>query len=131
DQIPFVIYGTGTPGASVTITVESKGSATGVVAPDGTWAVRWTTPLPTATYTITTTIGSETTTGLLRVQLPGTLQRQFPFEPRRVYGIPEQLHPENYPEITDRWRIAPPPYELDENWRGRWVPFNNTYLKAD
>ena len=59
DQIPFVISGTGTPGASVTITVESKGSATGVVAPDGTWAVTWTTPLPTATYTITTTIGSE------------------------------------------------------------------------
>lgn len=131
DQVPFVISGTGTPGATVTVSVEKTGSATGVVAADGTWTVTWTTPLPTATYTITTTIGSETTTGLLRVQLPGTLQRQFPFEPRRVYGIPEQLHPENYLEMTDRWRIAPPPYELDENSRGRWDPYNKNILKGD
>ncbi len=132
DQIPFVISGTTTapPGTAVTITVESKGSMTTTVA-NGAWQATWTTPLPTGTYTITTAIGSDTTTGLLRVQLPTNLQRQFPFESRRVYGIPERLHPENYLEMTDRWRIVPPPYELDENSRGRWDPYNKNILKGD
>src|SRR5439155_10883746 len=98
---------------------------------DGASQVTWTAPLPTGTYTITTTIGGETMTGLLRVQLPGALPRQFPFEPQRVYGIPEQLHPENYLEMTDRWRIAPPPYELDENSRGKGDPYNKNILKGD
>jgi len=48
--------------------------------------VTWTTPLPTATYTITTTMGGETTSGLLRVQLPGALPRQSPFEQPRAFA---------------------------------------------
>ena len=134
DQIPFTISGTSNlpPGTPVTVAVESKDSATGSVGAGGAWQVTWTAPLPTGTYTITTTIGGESTTGLLRVQLPGILQRQFPFETRRlIYGIPEQPHPENYLEMTDRWRIVPPPYELDENSRGRWDPYNKNILKGD
>src|SRR5256885_11905138 len=46
------------------------------------------------------------------------------FEGRPVYGAAEELHADNYLEMTDRWRIAPPPYELDENSRGRWDPYN-------
>ena len=131
-MIPFTITGTGAPGAAVTVTVESRGSASGVVAPDGTWSVTWTTPLPTGTYTMTTTVGAETTERLLRVQLPGALQRQPLVEPQpRAFGAPEELHQENYLEMTDRWRIAPPPYELDENSRGRWDPYNKNILKGD
>jgi len=39
DQIPFTISGTTTqpPGTPVTVSVEKNGSATGVVAADGTW----------------------------------------------------------------------------------------------
>ena len=132
EHIPFTITGTGTPGAAVTVTVESHGGATAVVAPDGTWSVTWTAPLPTGTYTMTATVGGETTQRLLRVQLPGALQRQSLVEPPpRAYGAPEELHQENYLEMTDRWRIAPPPYELDEHSRGRWDPYNKNILKGD
>jgi len=133
EQIPFVISGTTTApaGTPVTVAVESKGSVTTTVV-NGAWQVTWAAPLATGTYEITTTIGGESTTGLLRVQLPGILQRQFPFETRRlIYGLPEQPHPENYLEMTDRWRIVPPPYELDEHSRGRWDPYNRNILKGD
>jgi hypothetical protein len=131
DHIPFVITGTGMPGAPITINVEGHGSATGTVAADGTWSVTWTAPLPTGSYTMTTSAGAESTTRILRVQLPGALPRQVPIETPRAYAVPEQLHPENYLEMTDRWRIAPPPYELDENSRGRWDPYNKNILKGD
>ena len=133
DAIPFVISGTtdATPGASVAVSIESKGSAATTVLPGGTWQLTWSAPLPTGTYTVTASIGSDTATQILRVQLPGNVQRQFPYEPPPVYGTLDVLHPENFLEMTDRWRIVPPPYELDERSRGTFDPYNKNILKGD
>ena len=67
NRIPFIITGTGTPGAAVTVSVDSHGSANGVVAADGTWSITWTEPLPTGTYVMTTTVGGASTGSFLRV----------------------------------------------------------------
>ena len=131
DAIPFTLRGTAPPNTAVSVAVEGHGAVTTTSLPDGTWSVTWTEPLPTGTYDVTTTIGGESVRGLLRVQLRGALPRQFPFDAQPVFGAPEQLHSENYLEMTDRWRIAPPPYELDEKSRGRWDPYNRNVLKGD
>ncbi|HWS71204.1 MAG TPA: hypothetical protein VN605_03785, partial [Thermoanaerobaculia bacterium] len=56
---------------------------------------------------------------------------QWPVEPQRVYGTSEVEHPESFLEMTDRWRIVPPPYELDEHSRGRLDPYHQNVLKGD
>ena len=85
----------------------------------------------TGTYTMTASIGSDTATQILRVQLPGNLQRQFPYEPPPVYETSQLPNPENFLEMTDRWRIVPPPYELNERSRGKLDPYNKNILKGD
>jgi hypothetical protein len=60
------------------------------------------------------------------------IQRQ-PLEPppEPVYGTIDTEHPESAMEMTDRWRIVPPPYELDEKSKGRFDPYNQNVLKGD
>src|SRR6202022_1323738 len=85
----------------------------------------------TGTYTITASIGSDTATQILRGQLPGNVKRQFPYQPPLVYGAPELPHPESFREMSKRWRLVPPPYELNERSRGRFDPYNKNVLKGD
>lgn len=131
--IPFVISGAtdATPGATVTVSIESKGSAATTVLAGGVWQLTWSAPLITGTYTMTASIGSDTATQILRVQLPGNLPRQFPYEPPLVYETPQLPNRENFLEMTDRWRIVPPPYELNERSRGKLDPYNKNVLKGD
>jgi hypothetical protein len=139
DAIPFTISGTtdAAAGTTVTMAIESQ-QATGVVGANGAWMVAWTTPLQTGTYEATVTIGNASTTQFVRVQLPGLVQRQWPVEPELQFGPIEMLS-DAFLTMTDRWRIAPPPYELDENSRGRKIgthgastdPYNRNLFKGD
>jgi hypothetical protein len=129
--IPFPIAGTTTqpPGTVVRVTIGTTSAET-VVAQDGTWRVIWTAPLKTGSYDATIAIGSEQTAEIVRVQLDGHLTRQLPLEEPSVYGTPEPVAAESL-AMPDRWRIPPPPYELDEHSRGPLDPYNRNILKGD
>jgi hypothetical protein len=133
ESVPFTISGTtsAAPGSVVTIAIEKRGSVTTTVAADGSWTATWATPIPTGTYTATATSGGETATQIVRVQLPSNLQRQFPYDAPLTYGSVELRDDGFGIAMTDRWRIATPPYELDERSRGRWDPYNQNRLKGD
>ena len=132
NTVPFTISGTATPNAHVRVEVEGAAGET-TADNTGNWSLLWTAPLKTGTYDVRITANGTTTTTLLRVQLPSNLQRQSPFgEAPPRYGSVEVLHPEAAMEMTDRWRIAPPPYELDENPRHRFLdPYNKNIFKGD
>ncbi len=131
DQIPFTLTGTtqSAPGTPVRIFIENAKAET-TVAADRTWSMFWTPPLKTGTYDVRIEIDGVTETRLLRVQLKGPLPRQSGIEPQLRF--PDPLSPEpSLQEMTDRWRIVPPAYELDEPSRGRLDPYNRNILKGD
>jgi hypothetical protein len=131
DQIPFTITGTtdAPPGTKVRLTLEGAVGET-TVANDGTWSVLWTAPLKTGTYDLNIAIDGKSESRILRVQLRGHLARQPGFETEPRFAEPEPPEP-SMQEMTDRWRIVPPPYELDEHSRGRFDPYNQNVLKGD
>jgi hypothetical protein len=139
EGVPFQITGSAAARALVTITVEKSGNGQTQADANGSWTLIWTAPVKTGTWTITATSGGETATQLLRVQLPSNLQRQSGIEAPPRYANPEIPHPESYQEMTDRWRITPPPYELTESPHGRAIgkngattdPYNQNLLKGD
>jgi hypothetical protein len=131
-EIPGTIGGTtdAPPGTRVEVIIHNAKAET-TVARDGTWSLVWTAPLKTGTYDAKITIGGETTHEIARVQLRGLLPRQSGIaerEPR--YADPFPPEP-SLQEMTDRWRIVPPPYELDERSRGPLDPYNQNILKGD
>lgn len=131
DRIPFTLTGTTTaaPGTRVAIFIENAKAET-TVANDRTWSILWTAPLKTGTYDVRIEIDGASETRLLRVQLRELLPRQSGIEPQLRF--PDPLPPEpSLEEMTDRWRIVPPPYELDERSRGRLDPYNQNILKGD
>ena len=132
ETVPFTIGGTtdAPPGTAVRVTVEDAISVA-QVQPDQTWSVYFTAPLNTGTYEARIEIGSASETRILRVQLrDGNLPRQPGVE--RVLRFADPLPPESsLQEMTDRWRIVPPPYELDARSRGRFDPYNQNVLKGD
>ncbi|HEX3070202.1 MAG TPA: hypothetical protein VHX14_16670, partial [Thermoanaerobaculia bacterium] len=139
EGVPFMLSGTSAPGAVIAIAIEKSGNGQTTADATGHWTLIWTPPVKTGTWTITATSGGVTATQLLRVQLPGNVQRQTPIEPVMRYGTPEIPHPDAYQEMTDRWRIAPPPYELDEKAKARAIgkrgatldPYNQNLIKGD
>ena len=76
---------------------------------------------------------------IIRIGIAGAAELDEPIErlPRRpLFTIPEQFEPEGKAEetdfqpFTDRWRIVPPPYEV--NVKGNlWDPYNQNVLKGD
>lgn len=139
EGVPFLLTGTAMPGAIITIAIEKSGNGQTTADATGHWTLLWTPPVKTGTWTISATSGGVTATQLLRVQLPGNVQRQPIIEPTLHYGTPEIAHPDAYQEMTDRWRISPPPYELNEQAKGRAIgkngatldPYNQNLLKGD
>ena len=131
DTIPFTISGEtqAAPGTPVRVFIENAKAETQVKA-DRTWSVFWTAPMKNGAYDVRIEVGDASETQLLRVQLRGDLPRQSGIE--TVPRYPDPLPPEPaLQEITDRWRIVPPPYELDERSRGRFDPYNQNILKGD
>ena len=134
DSVPFTITGTAPPNSEVVLTLSGAAAPSPPLVSDviGTWSFTWTTPLPTGTYELTATSNGESVTQLLRVQLPTRLQRQSGIEqPPPRYAPIELPNPDAAIEMTDRWRIAPPPYELDEHSRGKLDPYNKNIYKGD
>ncbi|HEX7151351.1 MAG TPA: hypothetical protein VF618_07665 [Thermoanaerobaculia bacterium] len=131
ESIPFTIAGTtdAAAGTRLRIDIDTAHAETTVTAAK-TWSVFWTAPLKTGTYDARITIGETTITPIVRVQLPGMLPRQSGIEPVTTYADPDPAEP-SLQEVTDRWRIVPPPYELDERSRGRFDPYNQNVLKGD
>jgi len=131
DAIPFTITGTTAeaPGTPVRILVQTAKAET-QVRPDHTWSILWTAPLKTGAYDLRIEIGGSVETRILRVQLPGAIVRQPGIETPLHFAEPAPPEP-SMQELTDRWRIVPPPYELDERSHGRLDPYNKNVLKGD
>jgi hypothetical protein len=141
--VPFTVSGTAAPGAVVTITIDRVGKGQTTADAAGQWSLVWTAPTPTGTYDLVAAANGETVTQILRVQTPGNVPRQPGIETAPRYGNPIQPNPEAVQEMVDRWRIAPPPYELDEKVQARKVPgrlgkrgatldpYNQNLLKGD
>jgi hypothetical protein len=131
DTIPFTISGetqapTSTP---VRVFIENAKAETQVRS-NGTWSLLWTAPLKSGAYDVRIEIGDTSETQLLRVQLRGRLPRQSGIEIVPRYADPLPPEP-SLQEMTDRWRIVPPPYELDEHSQGRFDPYHQNILKGD
>lgn len=133
EGVPFTVTGTAAPNAQVAIAIGDARGGTAAGA-DGRWSLTWTAPpLKSGTYDVTATSNGESATQILRVQLPLTtnLQRESGIETPPVYGAIEMPNPDAAMAMTDRWRIVPPPYEIDEHSRGKFDPYNQNRLKGD
>lgn len=133
-------------GSVVSVRIGDRWSAPDRVTTVGRFSVRWPETLDDGLYPVLVSViepggrsGSATTE--LSVQRRGRLPRQSVFPPPREVGPPPAVaRPEDYKEMTDRWRIAPPPYELDEYSKGKKIgdnplattdPYNKNILKGD
>jgi hypothetical protein len=138
--IPFSVSGTAPPNAVVTVSVETVGKGQTMSDPYGSWSLLWTAPMKTGTYDLVASVeGGESVTQMLRVQNPENVARQSGLEETLRYGDPILPNFDAVQEMTDRWRITPPPYELDETVKARRIgtrgvtldPYNQNLLKGD
>jgi hypothetical protein len=89
-------------------------------------------PLAEGGHRVQVAIGGNMASADLRVDLRGGLPRQSLGPPRPVdYAAAQTESLQAAEAMTDRWRIVPPPYELDENSRGPLDPYNRNVLKGD
>lgn len=138
DQMPFTIRGTADPNQDVTVEIAGEfKTTTADIA--GNWSVVWDVPLRDGTYAVNARSGENAAGQTLRVRIRQDLQRQSAAPQDPVpYADPEKLAADATAEMTDRWRITPPPYELDERVRGPQTargasldPYNKNLLKGD
>ena len=141
NQLPYEIRGTTdvAPGTPVVVTVGTA-RATTTVEPNGEWRAIMSEPRTTGTWTIDVAIGDAHASQLLRIQIGDNVQRQSPFaEQEPSWGRLPTLVTDAAEVTTDRWRIVPPPYELDESPRARRIgtrggtldPYNKNLFKGD
>jgi hypothetical protein len=121
-------------GSEVAVTI---GSATHkMVVEEGSWSLVWPEPLAAGSYTVSAKVTdafgrSATAEQPLVVQLPGPLPRGPLLPVTQDYSTPEESAAGDFQEFTDRWRIVPPPYELNVQSRGRWDPYHQNRWKGD
>lgn len=131
-------------GAEIEVTIEGAPNAAApasatfksVVEEGGRWTLVWPEPLAAGTYTVRVRVTdgagrSGTTEGALLVQLRGRLPLRPLLPTAQSYEPREESQREDFQELTDRWRIVPPPYEINEASRGRWDPYHQNRLKGD
>lgn len=141
--VPLVSQGTevlvvGTaaaPHGSVVVAAVGETKCSGVVAEKGRFSFRCPVALETGTYTVSVTVTSPNgETGSaelpLLVQTEGRLPRRPLVSPPIAYEDPEAPASEDFHEQTDRWRIAPPPFEINEPSR-RFDPYHQNKWKGD
>jgi hypothetical protein len=121
------------PGSLVAVTVDGTTHSTTVTA-RGEWLLVWPQTLVPGSYAVV----AEVATGDgRRGRGEGTLLvRRLPRRPigdaAPAYAAPPAPpRGEDFQEQTDRWRITPPPYELNATPAGRWDPYNQNVWKGD
>lgn len=123
-------------GLHVSVSIAGQTQTTAVL-PRGSWSLDWPTSLAIGAYRVSARVTNAagltgSATQLLTISDPGRLPRQ------PLVGIPDQYLPvplaeaasTDFQAMTDRWRIVPPPYEV--NVKGSlWDPYNQNVLKGD
>ncbi|HUF16684.1 MAG TPA: Ig-like domain-containing protein, partial [Thermoanaerobaculia bacterium] len=123
-------------GSKVVVQIDGLESET-VVDPMNRWQVSWPHELATGSYEMVVTVTTEDGRSAsqrrdIRVDLPGELPRRPLLPPPPAETLPEIVpNLDEFQATTDRWRIVPPAYELDEKSRGWWDPYNQNVLKGD
>src|SRR6202023_2928468 len=117
------------PGAPAAVAASTQ------VTPDGHWSLRWPAPLAAGTYAVRATVrapGGASASALadLVVQLPGRFPRRPLLSVPESYASPVQSAGGDFQEITDRWRVVLPPYELTVPG-SRFNPYNQNRWKGD
>jgi hypothetical protein len=123
------------PGSTVAVTIDRSTHRT-LVGDGGSWSLPWPEPLDGGAFTVTVEVtGPEGRTGraegTLLVQIPGRLVRRPLIETPPDYSVPEESAAGDFQEFTDRWRVAVPPYELNEPSRGPLDPYHQNRWKGD
>ncbi len=115
----------------------NKTTASTVVLPGGTWIIDWPEALPAGNYKLIVTVteasgATANATQTITISGPGRAVR------RPLLSPPDEFNPvpldesaeADFQATTDRWRITPPPYEV--NVKGSlWDPYNQNVLKGD
>jgi len=124
------------PDARVQVTIGEQTETTTVTS-GRTWSVDWPTPLPPGVYKVEVHIeDSIGSVGTATQALEVSGSERLPRRPLRA--TPEEFDPvpleesadADFQAVTDRWRIVPPPYEV--NVKGSlWDPYNQNVLKGD
>jgi hypothetical protein len=122
-------------GSKVAVTIGAATHET-AVAEGGSWSLAWPEPLAAGSYTVSATVTDPagrtgTAQQPLIVQLPGRLPRAPLLPVTPDYLPPEESAAGDFQELTDRWRIVPPPYELNVRSRGWWDPYHQNRWKGD
>lgn len=131
------IHGTSNAAGARIIAMIGKTTASTVVLPGGTWIIDWPEALSVGNYKLLVTVtdtsgGTATTTQTLTVSGPGSaVRRPLLSPPEEFKPIPlEESADADFQATTDRWRIIPPPYEV--NVKGSlWDPYNQNVWKGD
>jgi len=119
--------------SAVTVTINGVARTTKIPT-SGNWMLKWPASLPQGTYRVSASVtdaagNTDTSEQVLMISGQGRLPR------RPLVAEPEQYPLEGSAEadfkaFTDRWRIVPPPYEL--NVKGSLLdPYNQNVLKGD
>ncbi len=121
-------------GARVTVTLGGVSYSTETGA-DGGWRLDWPDPVAAGRHAVRAVVTTfDGRRGEAAAEIAVVADGRLPRRP--LVGMPPAPRPEpgtadeDFREHTDRWRIAPPPYELDEKG-GRWNPYEQSVLKGD
>lgn len=137
DVTPRISGTTNAPPKSRVVVTINKLEAATVVLPGGEWVLDWPNPLAPGDYQMSVSITDPNgaVAGATQKVTVGGPERV----PRRsVLSPPNEFNPSpleesadaDFQAMTDRWRIAAPPYEV--NVKGSlWDPYNQNMLKGD
>ncbi len=121
-------------GARVTVTLAGVSHSTGAGAA-GDWRIEWPLEVAPGSHEVRVAVMTfDGRRGEASAQIEVVAGERLPR--RSLVGMPSATRPEpgpgeeDFKEHTDRWRLTPPPYELDEKG-GRWNPYEQNVLKGD
>ena len=102
----------------------------------GAFSFTWPEPLAGGAYLVRATGVHEGTSLAAEVPLVVQPEERWPRRPLIAPPEPErtaepQMAPDDFQAFTDRWRIVPPPYELDTPSRGPVDPYHQNRWKGD